>query len=104
VTNVGDVANTKAPEPVSSVTVEARLALDGVARNVATPVPNPERSPAFVVVVVVADVVIESSLTKFQIVGCLPIYAITKFYPLLPNLQWIHSKNKIDYLLILLLA
>jgi hypothetical protein len=37
----GDVANTKAPEPVSSVTAAAKLALDGVARKVATPVPRP---------------------------------------------------------------
>jgi len=42
VTSVGLVANTSAPEPVSSVTAEARLALDGVARNVATPVPRPD--------------------------------------------------------------
>lgn len=42
VTNVGEVANTKAPVPVSSVTAANRLALDGVAKKVATPVPNPE--------------------------------------------------------------
>src|SRR5574343_211233 len=42
VTNVGDVAKTSAPLPVSSVTVVARLALDGVPRNAATPVPRPE--------------------------------------------------------------
>jgi len=41
VTRVGLVAKTKAPEPVSSVTAAARLADDGVARNVATPVPSP---------------------------------------------------------------
>ena len=41
VTNVGLVANTNAPDPVSSVTAEIRLALDGVARKVATPVPSP---------------------------------------------------------------
>jgi hypothetical protein len=41
VTSVGDVANTKAPEPVSSVIAEARFALVGVAKNVATPVPKP---------------------------------------------------------------
>ena len=29
------------PEPVSSVIAERKLALDGVARNVATPVPRP---------------------------------------------------------------
>jgi hypothetical protein len=41
VTNVGELANTKAPVPVSSVTAEARLADDGVAKKVATPAPNP---------------------------------------------------------------
>ena len=42
VTNVGLVANTNDPVPVSSVTAAARFALDGVAKNVATPVPKPE--------------------------------------------------------------
>jgi len=42
VTSVGLVANTRAPEPVSSVTAALRLALEGVAKNVATPVPKPE--------------------------------------------------------------
>jgi len=42
VTNVGEVANTAAPVPVSSVRAAAKLALDGVARNVATPVPRPD--------------------------------------------------------------
>lgn len=41
VTSVGEVANTAAPLPVSSVRAEARLALLGVARNVPTPVPSP---------------------------------------------------------------
>ena len=41
VTSVGEVANTSAPLPVSSVTAEARLADDGVARKAATPVPSP---------------------------------------------------------------
>jgi hypothetical protein len=41
VTRVGDVANTNEPEPVSSVIAEAKLALEGVAKNVATPVPRP---------------------------------------------------------------
>jgi hypothetical protein len=40
VTSVGDVANTRAPEPVSSVTAAARLAELGVPKKVATPVPN----------------------------------------------------------------
>ena len=40
VTNVGEVANTNAPEPVSSVIAAAKLALDGVPRNVATPAPK----------------------------------------------------------------
>ena len=37
---VGESDNTTFPVPVSSVTAEARLAEDGVARNVATPVPS----------------------------------------------------------------
>lgn len=42
VTRVGEVAKTAAPLPVSSVNAAAAFALDGVARNVATPVPNPD--------------------------------------------------------------
>ena len=38
----GLVPNTKAPVPVSSVTALIKLALEGVARNVATPVPKPD--------------------------------------------------------------
>ena len=45
VTSVGEVANTNEPEPVSSVTAAAKLALDGVASHVATPVPRPDRLP-----------------------------------------------------------
>lgn len=41
VVSAGEVANTNAPLPVSFVTADARLALEGVARNVATPVPRP---------------------------------------------------------------
>lgn len=41
VTKVGEVANTRAPVPVSSVTAEIKLALEGVPKNVATPVPRP---------------------------------------------------------------
>jgi len=41
VPNVGNVANTKLPVPVSSVTALIKLALEGVAKNVAIPVPNP---------------------------------------------------------------
>lgn len=41
VTKVGDVPKTNAPFPVSSVTADARLALEGTAKNVATPVPKP---------------------------------------------------------------
>ena len=37
----GDVPKTNSPVPVSFVTAVARLALFGVAKNVATPVPNP---------------------------------------------------------------
>ena len=39
VTNVGLVANTSDPEPVSSVTAAARLADDGVPKKVRMPVP-----------------------------------------------------------------
>ncbi len=46
VTKVGEVANTSAPLPVSFVTADARLLLDGVAKNVATPVPSPESEAA----------------------------------------------------------
>jgi hypothetical protein len=42
VANDGAVLNTKDPEPVSSDTAEARLAEEGVAKNVATPEPRPE--------------------------------------------------------------
>jgi hypothetical protein len=42
VTNVGLVANTLAPVPVSSVSAAARLELDGVARKVATLAARPE--------------------------------------------------------------
>ena len=41
VTSVGLVANTSDPVPVSSVTADAKLALDGVAKNVAMPAPKP---------------------------------------------------------------
>ena len=40
VPNVGNVANTREPEPVSSVTADAKLALVGVPKNVATPAPK----------------------------------------------------------------
>jgi hypothetical protein len=41
VTKVGLVAKTREPVPVSSVIAAARLALDGVAKNVATFAPSP---------------------------------------------------------------
>lgn len=40
--NAGETENTAEPVPVSSVSAAAKLALDGVAKNVATPVPKPE--------------------------------------------------------------
>jgi hypothetical protein len=42
VTNVGEVAKTAEPVPVSSVKAERRLAELGVARKVATPLPRPD--------------------------------------------------------------
>src|ERR1051325_9703536 len=38
---VGPVPNTAAPVPVSSVSADARFALEGVAKNVATLLPSP---------------------------------------------------------------
>jgi hypothetical protein len=54
VTRVGLVANTRAPVPVSSVTAALKFALDGVAKNVATPVPRPVIEPTAGVTVVLA--------------------------------------------------
>jgi hypothetical protein len=42
VVRVGEVANTKSPVPVSSVTAVIKLADDGVAKNAATPAANPD--------------------------------------------------------------
>jgi hypothetical protein len=42
VVRVGDVANTKSPVPVSSVTADNKLADDGVAKNVATLAASPD--------------------------------------------------------------
>jgi hypothetical protein len=41
VASVGLVPNTSAPDPVSSVTADAKLEEEGVARNVSTPEPSP---------------------------------------------------------------
>ena len=40
--SAGALLNTKTPEPVSSDTTEIKLALDGVVKKVATPVPRPD--------------------------------------------------------------
>ena len=40
VVKLGDVPNTNAPLPVSSVTADAKLALDGVVKNESTFVPR----------------------------------------------------------------
>jgi hypothetical protein len=45
VTRTGDVANTKAPLPVSSVTAVAKLAEDGVIKNAVIPTPVPVTLP-----------------------------------------------------------
>jgi len=42
VVNVGDVLNTRDPDPVSSVTADARFADVGLPRNVAMPVARPD--------------------------------------------------------------
>jgi hypothetical protein len=68
VTSVGLVAKTKAPLPVSSVTAPARFAELGVAKKVATPVPNPTTPVAIgkpvALVRVAADGVPRSGLTR----------------------------------------
>jgi hypothetical protein len=58
VTNVGVLANTNAPVPVSSVIAEIRFALDGVANQVATPVPSPVIDPTAGVMVTLLAAVI----------------------------------------------
>jgi len=52
---VGAVPKTSAPDPVSPVTADARLALDGVAKNLATPVPRPVNVDGETVNVVTPD-------------------------------------------------
>ena len=52
VTKVGEVAKTNDPLPVSSVTAAAKFALDGVASQVAMPVPKPVIDPTAGVTVV----------------------------------------------------
>jgi hypothetical protein len=68
VTNVGLVANTAEPVPVSSVKTVHKLADDGVAKNAATPVPKPEMPVAtgspVALVKVAADGVPRSGVTK----------------------------------------
>jgi hypothetical protein len=69
---VGDVPNTSAPEPVSLVIAEARLAELGVARKVATPVPRPARlavGKPVVLVNVPADGVPRLGVTKTGLVA-----------------------------------
>lgn len=58
-TSVGEVAKTREPLPVSSVTAEARLAEEGVARKVPTPVPSPVIPHTATLVAVAALPVIE---------------------------------------------
>ena len=53
VVNVGDVPKTNAPEPVAPVTADARLADDGVASQVATPVPRPVMPPTGIAAAVI---------------------------------------------------
>ena len=49
VTRVGEVANTKDPVPVSSVTAEAKLEDEGVIKNAVTPTPVPVTLPTGIV-------------------------------------------------------
>ena len=76
VVSVGDVANTKDPLPVSFVIADAKLALVGVARNVATLVPNPATPVEIgkpVQFVSVPEVgVPNNGVTKVGLVACTP--------------------------------
>jgi len=83
--NVGSVANTSDPVPVSSVTAAARLALEGVASHVATPLPRPV-TPVLIgkpvaLVSVTADGVPRSGVTSVGLVANtsepLPVSSVT---------------------------
>ena len=76
VTSVGEVAKTAAPVPVSSVSAERKFALDGVARNVATPVPKPltpVEIGTFVIVLLAPLIVLFVSVAVPLIVGKPPV-------------------------------
>ena len=71
--NVGLLEKTSEPVPVSSVTAAARLALEGVPRNVATPLPRP-LTPVLIgrpvpLVSVIADGVPRSGVTSVGLVA-----------------------------------
>ena len=91
VTNVGLVANTAAPVPVSSVNAAARFALDGVARRVAMFAPRPDTPVATgkpVQLVSVPEVgvpntgVVIVGLVKVGVISCDPVIGFTTFVPL----------------------
>lgn len=99
VTSVGDVANTSAPEPVSSVTAVARLALDGAPRKVAIPAaspdtPDPIGSPVALVSVPL-DGVPRAGVTRVADVALtiapVPVFAVTaipaiaRLFPVVSN-------------------
>ena len=77
VPNVGSVANTREPDPVSSVIADAKLADEGVPKKVATPVPKlvspvPPLAAAKVPAKVIAPVeeLLPSQLNGNQRVSC----------------------------------
>jgi hypothetical protein len=87
VTNVGEVAKTNKPVPVSSVIAVLRLAEDGVSSAVATPVPKPETpeeigSPVALVRVPLAGVpsvgvVITGAVSVLFVSVCVPVNVTT---------------------------
>jgi hypothetical protein len=86
VTNVGLVAKTSPPLPVSSVIAAARLADEGVARKVPTPVPRPETPPtgtAVAVIVPLPVAAIEAPVptTIAEVVFVLPVIALNAVDP-----------------------
>src|SRR6185312_8500553 len=86
VTNVGDVANTAAPVPVSSANAAAKFALEGVARNVPTPVPMPVTPDIGAAVAVIVPLPLTARLapvptTIAAVVFVLPVNALNAVEP-----------------------
>ena len=73
VTSVGVFANTSAPVPVSSVTAAIKLALEGVLKNVATPVPKPVMLPTAGVTVTFEALVVRPKVSTVICATCVAL-------------------------------